>query len=51
MYGIADLINKEYFKDGETIIALHTGGLQGNEEMKRKADKILEMTKQNEQFV
>ena len=49
MYGIADLINKEYFKEGETIIALHSGGLQGNEGMKQKVDKILDMTKQNEQ--
>lgn len=29
MYGIMDLIKKEYFKKGSTIVALHTGGLQG----------------------
>ncbi|MGZ4118128.1 MAG: 1-aminocyclopropane-1-carboxylate deaminase/D-cysteine desulfhydrase, partial [Bacteroidia bacterium] len=28
--GIYDLIKKEYFKPGQTIIAIHTGGLQGN---------------------
>jgi 1-aminocyclopropane-1-carboxylate deaminase len=30
MYGIYDLIAKGYFKPGQRIIALHTGGLQGN---------------------
>jgi 1-aminocyclopropane-1-carboxylate deaminase len=30
MYGIYDLIEKGYFKENETIIAVHTGGLQGN---------------------
>ncbi len=30
MYGIFDLIQKEYFKTGSTIVAVHTGGLQGN---------------------
>jgi 1-aminocyclopropane-1-carboxylate deaminase len=29
MYGIYDLAEKGYFKKGERIIALHTGGLQG----------------------
>lgn len=29
LYGIYDLIGKGYFKPGERIIALHTGGLQG----------------------
>jgi 1-aminocyclopropane-1-carboxylate deaminase len=29
LYGIYDLIAKDYFKPGERIIALHTGGLQG----------------------
>jgi 1-aminocyclopropane-1-carboxylate deaminase len=29
MYGIYDLIKKNYFKPGERIIAVHTGGLQG----------------------
>jgi 1-aminocyclopropane-1-carboxylate deaminase len=30
MFGIYDLIRKGFFKKGETIIAIHTGGLQGN---------------------
>jgi 1-aminocyclopropane-1-carboxylate deaminase len=29
-YGIFDLIKKNYFKEGSTIITVHTGGLQGN---------------------
>nr|WP_295921107.1 pyridoxal-phosphate dependent enzyme [uncultured Dyadobacter sp.] len=28
-YGLFDLIRKEYFKPGTTIVAVHTGGLQG----------------------
>jgi len=30
MYGIFNLIQKNYFKPNSTIIAVHTGGLQGN---------------------
>ncbi len=30
MAGIYDLIQKGYFQKGETIVAVHTGGLQGN---------------------
>lgn len=30
MFGIYDLIKKGFFKRGETIIIVHTGGLQGN---------------------
>jgi 1-aminocyclopropane-1-carboxylate deaminase/D-cysteine desulfhydrase-like pyridoxal-dependent ACC family enzyme len=29
MFGILELINKGYFKKGSTIVAIHTGGLQG----------------------
>ena len=29
-YGLFDQINNKHFKPGTTIIALHTGGLQGN---------------------
>ncbi len=29
MYGLFDIISKDYFEPGTTIIALHTGGLQG----------------------
>lgn len=30
VYGILDLITKDYFKRGSTLMILHTGGLQGN---------------------
>jgi len=30
LYGIYDLISQGYFKSGQRIIAIHTGGLQGN---------------------
>ena len=40
MFGIADLIKKGFFKSGETIVAIHSGGLQGNEGMKEKARKF-----------
>ena len=29
MYGLYDLIHKDYFAPGTTIVAVHTGGLQG----------------------
>jgi 1-aminocyclopropane-1-carboxylate deaminase len=29
LYGLYDLISKDYFKPGHRIIAIHTGGLQG----------------------
>lgn len=29
LYGIYDLIKKEFFKEGDRIVILHTGGLQG----------------------
>lgn len=29
MYGLYDLIARDYFKQGERILAIHTGGLQG----------------------
>ena len=34
-YGIFDLINKGFFKEGTKIVALHTGGLQGFEGLKK----------------
>lgn len=34
MFGIYDLIEKGFFKKGEIIIAVHTGGIQGNAGMK-----------------
>ena len=30
LFGLFDLIKREYFKKGQKIIAIHTGGLQGN---------------------
>lgn len=38
-YGLYDLIHKGFFKEGERIVALHTGGLQGLEGMKAKMSK------------
>lgn len=32
MYGISDLINKNYFPDKSKIVVIHSGGLQGNPE-------------------
>ena len=39
-YGIYDLVLKGHFKKGETILAIHTGGLQGLEGMKEKIKRI-----------
>lgn len=41
MYGINDLISKNYFTKGSGIVAVHTGGLQGLEGMKPKIEKIM----------
>ncbi len=30
MFGLLDLVGKGYFKPGTTVVAIHTGGLQGN---------------------
>ena len=30
MYGVFDLIKKNYFKAGDKVLCIHTGGLQGN---------------------
>ncbi len=30
LFGLIDMVKKEYFKKGLNIIAIHTGGLQGN---------------------
>jgi 1-aminocyclopropane-1-carboxylate deaminase len=35
MFGVYDLINKNYFPPGSDILCLHTGGLQGNESLPR----------------
>ena len=36
MFGIAELTRQNFFSVGQTVIALHTGGLQGLESIKRK---------------
>ncbi len=42
MYGIIDLIKKDFFPKGSKILAIHTGGLQGKEGMNiRLAKKSL----------
>jgi len=45
MFGLWDLIEKDYFRRGSTIVAIHTGGLQGiagmNERLKNKGLQII----------
>jgi len=41
MFGISELIKSGYFKSGETIVAIHSGGLQGNLGMQKKIEKLL----------
>ena len=36
MFGILDLIKKDYFPKGSSILAIHTGGLQGNKGMNER---------------
>jgi len=33
MFGVYDLIQKNYFKEGAGILCIHTGGLQGNQSL------------------
>ena len=33
MFGIYDLIEKKFFKEGSKILSIHTGGLQGNQSL------------------
>jgi 1-aminocyclopropane-1-carboxylate deaminase len=40
MFGISELLKTGYFKSGETIIAIHSGGLQGNHGMQGKIEKF-----------
>ena len=37
-FGILDLAQKEYFPNNATILAIHTGGLQGNIGMNKRFD-------------
>jgi len=45
MYGLWDLIEKDYFRRGSSIVVIHTGGLQGiegmNTRLKNKGLKII----------
>ena len=41
MFGIYDLIHQDYFQKGDQIVALHTGGLQGNAGFEQKMNKNL----------
>lgn len=36
MFGILELISKDYFPKGSSILAVHTGGLQGNKGMNQR---------------
>lgn len=36
MYGILDLVSKDYFPRGCSILAIHTGGIQGNKGMAQR---------------
>jgi 1-aminocyclopropane-1-carboxylate deaminase len=39
MFGIEDLINKDYFPKGSKVLAIHTGGLQGIKGMNIKLEE------------
>ena len=45
LFGIWELIKKDYFREGSSIVVIHTGGLQGiegmNERTKNKDLQIL----------
>lgn len=41
MFGIRDLTRKNFFQNGQTVLAVHTGGLQGIDGMKEKIEKIM----------
>ncbi len=45
MFGLADLIQKNTFKEQSTILAIHTGGLQGitgiNQKLKKKHQQLI----------
>ena len=40
LFGVYNLILNHYFSNGKTILAIHTGGLQGLKGMKKKVLKI-----------
>lgn len=41
MYGLFDLIKKDFFEKGSTIIALHTGGLQGIDGINKRYGNVI----------
>ena len=41
LFGICDLIDKNYFENGSTIVALHTGGVQGIKGFNERFGNIL----------
>jgi 1-aminocyclopropane-1-carboxylate deaminase/D-cysteine desulfhydrase-like pyridoxal-dependent ACC family enzyme len=41
MYGIYDLAVRDYFTGGKTIVALHTGGIQGKAGMEGRIKRLL----------
>ena len=41
LYGVFDLIKNDYFKKDSTIVAIHTGGLQGIEGFNQRYGEIL----------
>ena len=38
-FGVFDLIAKDYFREGTTILLIHTGGLQGIAGMNQRIEK------------
>lgn len=44
LFGIYDLIDKGFFKEKDTILALHTGGKQGLEGMQQRIGKLEKRT-------
>ncbi len=44
LYGIYDLIEQGFFKNNETILAVHTGGMQGLEGMQYRIEKLEKRT-------
>ena len=48
IFGILDLVERNYFKEGSKILAIHTGGLQGitgfNQQLKKKNRKMIDVS-------
>jgi 1-aminocyclopropane-1-carboxylate deaminase len=42
MYGIFDLVKEGFFKRGDRILAIHTGGLQGIAGFNQRHGNIIE---------